>query len=386
MTQLTPIASSNNPFYFKDGSCLASASVAWESWGKLSSRRDNAILLFPVLTTSHHAAGFDDQGPGVDWWTSECHTGWWDGFIGPGQALDTNDWYVLCPSFLGSCYGSTGPASLNPTTGKLWGASFPFPHVSDLVDASVRLLDYLGIGSLHSLVGASFGGYLALDFALRYPDRTEQVVSIASGLRVTPAMKLANFQQVMAIESHLAHDLNDIEQVQCACKGLMLARMIAMQQYIVPDEIDTYCDSRINYNLKTTGHFPLNHPLESWLLYQGKKFSERFDAHSYLRLLHAWQSWKLGFQGPSQQAQRCFAPCRHQSWLVLSIDSDMCFLPQEQTNLVATLAHADVPFRFVQVSSRLGHDSFIQEPALYEKELQMFLAASKSKLTVPLSS
>ena len=202
-TQFTSIATPESPLFLKDGSSLDSAVVAWKSWGQLSPQRNNAILLFPVLTTSHHAAGFDSEGPGTQWWTPDCFYGWWDAFIGPGKALDTNRWWIICPSLLGSCYGSTGPGCIDPHTAEPWGERFPFPHISDLVDASVRLLDQLGVDHLHGVVGASFGGYLALDFALRYPQRVKNIISVAGGVRVTPSMQLANFQQATAIESHL---------------------------------------------------------------------------------------------------------------------------------------------------------------------------------------
>lgn len=384
-TQRTQIASSQSPFYFQSGSRLDFAEIAWKFWGELSPQKDNAILLFPVLTTGCHAAGHDECGPGVSWWTRDCYQGWWDEFIGPGRALDTNRWCVICPSFLGGCYGSTGPASINPATGKVWGESFPFPRVADLVDANVRLLDRLGIEKLHGVVGASFGGYLALDFALRHPQRTSKVASVASGLRVTPAMKLANFQQVMAIESHLNLEPADFDRARLGCEGLTLARMIAMQQYIVAHEVDTYCGDRVNGSLKPKGCFPLSQPLESWLLYQGKKFSRRFDAHSYLRLLHAWQSWNLDFQRFETVAKAAFDQCRHQRWLLFSIDSDVCFPTEEQTLLKNTLTSARISNRLVPVSSRLGHDSFIQEPASYTPELKAFFVQEESPVaaTVP---
>lgn len=375
-TQFTNIATPANPFHFKDGSTLDSAVVAWKSWGQLSPKRDNVILLFPVLTTSHHAAGFDSEGPGTEWWTPDCYYGWWDAFIGPDKAIDTNRWWVLCPSLLGSCYGSTGPISLDPNTGKPWGRRFPFPHISDLVDATMRLLDGLGIEHLHTVVGASFGGYLALDLALRYPQKVNNIVSIAGGLRVTPGMQLANFQQATAIESHLETEEYQTGSTGGSQDGLVLARMIAIQQYIVADEVDTYCSQRVDKSLKQHGSFPLNQPLESWLLYQGKRFAQRFDAHSYLRLLHAWQNWDTDIAHSPTAALRSLKPCQRQNWLIFSIDSDACFPPLEQALLAKTLTSGNVSNQLIQVSSRLGHDSFLREPSLYESEMNNFLTKS----------
>lgn len=373
-THFTKIATPNNPFYFQNGSILKSITIAWKTWGQLSPKRDNVILLFPVLTTSHHATGFDGEGPGVKWWTSDCYHGWWNDFIGPGKALDTNKWWILCPSFLGSCYGSTGPSSIDPETGQVWGYRFPFPEISDLVDAKIRLLDRLGIDHVHGVVGASFGGYLALDLALRYPNKSRKIVSIASGLRVTNTMKLANLQQVIAIESSLNCQLNRSSSLDDGCQGLALARMIAMQQYIVAEEVDTYCSQRVDKSLKEYGSFPIKDPVESWLLYQGKVFSKRFDPHSYLRLLHAWQTWNTEIEKSSLEALKILKTCQQQQWLIFSIDSDRCFPALEQSLLAKTLKTNHISTRLVNLSSRLGHDSFMREPDLYQREIQDFLA------------
>lgn len=372
-TQFTTIATPNHPFEFQDGSTLGTAKMAWKSWGKLSPEQDNVILLFPVLTTSHHASGFDAEGPGVKYWTPDCYYGWWDAFIGPNKALDTNRWWILCPSLLGGCYGSTGPACTNPKTGEIWGEGFPFPQISDLVNATVELLNRLGISQLHGVIGASFGGYLALDMALRYPQQVKNVMSIASGIRVTPAMQLANFQQATAIESHLAAQAHGASADTEDGDGLVLARMIAMQQYIVTEEVDTYCSQKVDKSLKKNGSFPLNQPLESWLLYQGKRFAQRFNAHSYLRLLHAWQNWKPGIDLQNPTALRSLKNCQHQNWLIFSIDSDACFPPVEQTLLANTLTASHIPNQLIKLSSRLGHDSFLREPDLYEPAMQHFL-------------
>lgn len=387
-TRITQVASPEQPFLFQDGSTVDSLSVAWNAWGSLSPRRDNVILLFPVLTTSHHAAGFDREGAGGAWWNPDCYQGWWDSFIGPGKALDTNRWMVICASFIGGCYGSTGPSSIDPKTGDCWGDRFPYPQISDLVDAQVRLLDQLNIQTVHAVVGASFGGYLALDFALRYAHRTERVVSMASGLRVTEAMKLSNFQQIMAIESHInaqlkAETLDTYPLQDRHCQGLAVARMIAMQQYIVVDEVETYCRSQVDKRLQDHCQYPLRHPVESWLLYQGKKFTQRFDRRSYLRLLHAWQNWHPGLSGLEWRALKMLNPCQHQQWLLFSIDSDACFPPQEQLLLADALGAAEIAHDFVTVSSRLGHDSFLREPELYQAKLSDFLgvrAHSRSKV------
>ncbi len=372
---LTQLASSKNPFRLSDGTLLEDLTVAWSSWGQPSANLDNVILVFPVLTTSYNAAGLDSQGPGASWWTSHCHQGWWNDFIGPDRAIDTNKWCVICASLLGGCYGTTGPDSINPSTGQAWGSSFPFPQISDLVDVQVRLLEHLGIQKLHTVVGASFGGYLALDLAVRYPQFVENVVSVASGMRVTSAMQFANFQQAMAIESDPNFQQGLCDSGNHPCWGLALARTIALQQYVVPDELEIRCNKREKKDILAPfpWNYPINRPLESWLLHNGLEFAKRFNPHSYLRILHAWQTWN-----PSLPIEEYLSPCRQQRWLVFSIDSDICFPTQEQILLTDALKSAGVSYQSLEVSSRLGHDSFLKEPALYTDALQQFLIKNTS--------
>ena len=163
------------------GAQLPQFTLAYETYGTLNKRRDNAILLFHAMTGSQHAAGFNDDVAGVgERWTSEMHDGWWDGFIGPGRALDTDRFFVICANYLGGCYGSTGPTSPK-SDGEIWGANFPAIRLADIVDSQLKLVEHLGIETLHAAVGASIGGLLALSLATRYPQRVKNVVADCNG-------------------------------------------------------------------------------------------------------------------------------------------------------------------------------------------------------------
>lgn len=162
-TQFFEFADSRNPLRLCTGSTLERFTLAYEVYGRMSVDRSNVVLVFHAMTGSQHAAGLNTRVPGLDGrWTEEIHHGWWSDFIGPGRAIDTRKYCVICANYLGGCYGSTGPASLNPATGTPWGSSFPAIRMTDIVESQMRLLDRPGVTTLHALVGASIGGYLCV--------------------------------------------------------------------------------------------------------------------------------------------------------------------------------------------------------------------------------
>ena len=175
-----------NPLSLRVGGKLARFTLAYEMYGRMNASKSNVILLFHAMTGSQHAAGLNRNVPGLNGrWTEELHEGWWDAFIGPGKALDTRKFCVICANYLGGCYGSTGPASINPQTGKPWGPAFPVLRMVDIVESQLRLLDSLGVKKLRAVTGASIGGYLSLLLATRHPDRVRIVVPIGTSLETT---------------------------------------------------------------------------------------------------------------------------------------------------------------------------------------------------------
>jgi len=370
------IGSATSPLILRSGETLLEASLSYETYGKLNHRRDNAILLFHALTGSQHAAGFNPAVEGVgELWTKDCQTGWWDRFIGPGKALDTDKFFIVCANYLGGCYGSTGPASLNPHTSAPYGPLFPRIGFSDIVDSQVKLLDHLGIETALGVMGSSTGGQLALNFALRYPDRVRVVIPIAAGLETTPLQKILILEQIYAIETDGNFAGGNYYQGDRPSLGMAHARIISHKTFIAADIIDKRVQPNDHNSAQSLepGWYRFNHPLESYMLHQGQKFARRFDANSYLRILDAWSSFNLLTDSDSPDYATLFGRCRNHRFLIFSIDSDACFPPVEQERLAQQLNKAKVPVTRITVHSEKGHDSFLLEPDLYSPHIRSAL-------------
>jgi homoserine O-acetyltransferase len=373
-TQFLALGTPGRPFGLFRGGCLPEARLAYETFGELNAQKSNAILVFHALSASQHAAGFNPAVDGIGpRWTDECQTGWWDGFIGPGKAIDTRQFFVICANWLGGCYGSTGPSSVNPATGKPYGSSFPRLALADQVNAQVRLLDALGIDQLHAAVGASLGGILTLSLAMRFPERVRNVLPVATGARVTPLQRIHNFEQVFAIESDPDFKGGDYDPACPPNRGLAIARMIGHKTYVsltamqerARDEIVTRSDDLAWYALSST--------LESYMLHQAQKFVRRFDANTYLRIIDAWQRLDLAAEAGCETIEEAFLKCRNHRFLVFSIDSDVCFYPEEQAELMEYLKRAGADAIRITVHTEKGHDAFLLEPALFKPYFRALL-------------
>ncbi len=360
------------PFTLQSGEALAQVRLAYEIYGEISPARDNVILVFHALTGSQHAAGINTSVPEAgDLWTDEMAEGWWSGFIGPGKALDTDRFAVLCVNYLGGCYGSTGPRSLNPSTGSPYGSSFPDVTLTDVVDSQVRLADELGIEKFHAVVGGSVGGLMCAVLATRYPERVEMVIPIAAGLEVTSLQVLHNFEQMFAIVTDPAFKGGDYYPGPGPELGLSLARMIGHKTFVSLDALRERARDEIVEH-EDLGGYRVGHTLESYMLHQAQKFTRRFDANTYLRIMTLWQQFDLARE-VGAPVEELLARCRDQRWMVFTIDSDVCFYPDEQEQMVGSLMSADVPVRRFTVHSNKGHDSFLVEPHLYTALLRSAL-------------
>jgi homoserine O-acetyltransferase len=369
-TKFLIFGSAGEPFVTADGGVLPSVTIAYETYGKLNADRSNAILLFHALSGAQHAAGTNKSVPGTDdRWTEEMHTGWWDSFIGHGRALDTDKFFIICANYLGSCYGSTGPASTNPATGKPYGSSFPRVTVHDIVRSQLPILETHGIEKLHAVVGASLGGMCALDFAFHFPERVTNVIPIATGLRSHGLQQMHNLEQIIAITRDPAFGSGDYYGTTGPVHGLALARMISHKTFFYADAIEERAKVAIVQPETDIPWYRISSVLESYMLYQGQKFVRRFDANSYLRIIDAWQQFDLFKDAKSSGAHPLFSRCRDQQYLVFTIDSDCCFYPDYQSEICAELKKADVPHLRLTVHSEKGHDSFLLEPKLYTPHL-----------------
>ncbi|MCB1097224.1 MAG: homoserine O-acetyltransferase [Verrucomicrobiae bacterium] len=360
------------PLHLRCGETLDEFTLAYETYGELNAAMDNAILLFHALTGSQNAAGFTESVEGVgERWTEECQIGWWDGFIGEGKALDTSKYFIVCANYLGGCYGSTGPTTPDPETGIPYGSRFPRIAIADIVDSQVQLLDYLGITELRAAVGASVGGMLALSLATRYTERVDSVIAIGSGMSTPPLQRIQNFEQVCAIESDIHFLGGDYYESTPPSQGLALARMISHKTFVSLSALERRARDEIRQpeDDPSFSWYEINRSLESYMLHQGRKFVKRFDANTYLRVIDAWQRFDLVSEAKAKSMEDLFSRCRDQRYLIFSIDSDVCFYPDQQAQMARMLSANGVPNMHITVHSSKGHDAFLTEPELFTPHL-----------------
>ena len=376
-THFFETGSIDHPIRLRDGGQLPCARIAYETWGELNEDKSNAILLFHALSGSHHAAGHTPAIEGVgELWQPELHDGWWEDMIGPGKALDTDKSFIICPNYLGGCYGSTGPASINPETNKPWGASFPAVSAADQVEVFTRLLDHFGIETLHAVVGPSVGGLIAVTFATRFPNRVQNVIAIASGYKTTVLNRLILFEQILAIENDPHFNGGDYYEGAAPLYGLALARMISHKTFVHLDAIERRARQDVVQPDDVLAWYRVRDQFQSYMLHQGKKFVRRFDANTYLRIIDLWSRYDATEEGDAETPEDLFerAQLAGQRWLVFSIDSDFCFYPEEQSEIVKHLETAKVDVMHITVHSEKGHDSFLLEPDLYTPHIAWMLA------------
>ncbi|MGD1951531.1 MAG: homoserine O-acetyltransferase [Leptolyngbyaceae cyanobacterium] len=359
----------NEPFSLDSGETFDTVTLAYETYGTLNNDATNAILVLHALTGTQHAAGINQSVPGVaPLWTDECVVGWWDAFIGPGKALDTDRYFVICANYLGGCYGSTGPRSINPRTGKAYGSQFPQVSAWDVIRSQLRLLDSLGINCLHAVTGGSMGGMLSILLATRCPHRVKNVLPIATGLETTVLHRVHNFEQILAIRNDPNFQGGDYYENNPPKEGLLLARIISHKTFVSLAVMEKRARQEITVQQPIGDFYELSNPIESYMFYQGKKFAERFDANSYLRIMDMWQRFNLNAQQPD-----LFKDCSHQKYLIFSVDSDVCFYPEEQKIIVKALEAAQMNVKHITVHSDKGHDSFLLEPDLYAPYINFIL-------------
>jgi len=346
------------------GGVLPTVRVAYETWGTLNADGSNAVLVLHALTGDSHVTG----GPGPGHPTA----GWWGGIVGPGKAIDTDEWFVVAPNMLGGCQGTTGPASHSPA-GREWAASFPFVTIRDQVATQVALSDRLGITTWAAVVGGSMGGMQALEWAVGYPERVERVAILA-----TPAISSAdqialNTVQVDAvrIDPNFADgDYYEAADGDGPYRGLALARRMALLNYRSPNELNDRFERSWQSGLSPLGGGG-RYAVESYLDFHGNKFTRRFDANSYITLVESMNSHDVGRDrgGVVSALGRVTAKA-----LVLGIDSDRLF-PVENQQLIARHLSANIDGDdAVVLSSQFGHDGFLIEDELVGSHIARLLA------------
>jgi homoserine O-acetyltransferase/O-succinyltransferase len=340
-------ATLDGPLSLELGSVLPEVVVVYETYGRLNSARNNAILICHALSGDSHVAAHDeDDDPG-----------WWDIAVGPGKAIDTDRYFVICPNILGGCRGTTGPNAVNPETGKPYGTSFPVVTVGDMVETQRRLLESLGIERLLAVVGSSLGGHMVLDWATRFPDRVAGAVAVATSPRLTSQALAFDVVGRNAILQDPAYQAGKYyENGSRPAVGLAIARMLGHITYLSREAMMRKFDAHRLDARDVRTQFENKFAVGSYLAYQGDRFVERFDANSYLTLTMAIDLFDLG-ETPEQLAQTLGRSTCH--WLLMSFSSDWLFPPFQSREMVDCLVAADKPVSYCNVRTDCGHDAFL---------------------------
>lgn len=366
----------SSPFSLADGTELGGVRIAYETYGKLDETAGNAVLLFHALSGSQHAYGWNPDVPGTGGlWKEENHQGWWNNLIGPGKPLDTDRHFIICANYLGGCYGTTGPMSPHPGDGLPWGSRFPVVTVQDQAALQARLLDALGIERV-ALVGPSVGGLIALCFAVRFAERVRSVISIGSGYRASIEQRLSLFEQILAIELDPDFNGGDYDRARPPRRGLAFARIIGHKAFVYQDGLESRARQEVGGDYGMLSWTKPTRSTQSYMLHQGTKFAERFDAGSYIRIAGMWSEFDIREQEETPDFSRALMPCALAGipFLIFSIDTDCCFKTPEQQDYHQRLLDAGVSSEFCLIHSEKGHDSFLLEPALYAEGIGRFLA------------
>ena len=327
---------------------LESPTIAYEQWGELNADRSNGVLIFTGLSPSAHAAS-SPQDP---------TTGWWEDMLGPDKPIDTNRYFVVCVNSLGSCFGSTGPASTNLATDAPYRLSFPMLSIEDIANAGALLLDHLGIERLHSVVGASMGGMTALAFAMLHNQRTDGLISISSAARSMPfSIALRSLQREL-VRSDTTWQNGQYEHDVPPDGGMRLARKLGMITYRSSAEwSERFGRERATSELDPGHPFGIDFEVESYLDAQAMKFTGAFDANCYLYLSRAMDLFDAADHGGS--VEKGLSMVRAQRALVIGVVSDFLFPVCQQQELADGLQECGIDVTYAELESIQGHDSFL---------------------------
>jgi homoserine O-acetyltransferase/O-succinyltransferase len=352
-----------DPFPMRCGKVLRGAQIAYETWGELNPAADNVMLLFTGLSPSAHAASsVDDPTPG-----------WWEKIVGPGLAIDTTRWFVVCVNALGSCFGSTGPATINPETSNLYRLEFPELALEDIARAGYETLQFLGITQLGAVVGPSLGGSVSLAFVALYPHFAKQLVVISGTAAASPvAIALRSVQrESILLDPQWQHGNYPIDQPPIT--GIRLARKLGTITYRSSVEWEErFGRTRIPNRPSTANDFAPEFEIEGYLEAQAEKFARAFDANCNLYLSRALDRFDLSDHGPNIEV---FARSGLERALVIGVESDMLFQIGEQERLAAELIEGGIETTFNRLECREGHDSFLVNTEAFELAIGNFLLA-----------
>ncbi len=359
------------PFVLESGATLGPVTLAYQTYGQLDADRSNAVLICHALSGGAHAAGYrslEDNKPG-----------WWDSAIGPGKAFDTDRFFVICSNVIGSCYGSTGPGSVYPRTGKPYALAFPVVTVGDMVRAQERLVDHLGIERLLCAVGGSMGGMQVLEWAAHHPERIRAAIPLATTAR-SNAMQIAlsevGRQAIYADPAWQGGSYYETDRRPDA--GLAVARMIAHITYLSEASMHRKFGRRLQGREQYGYQFQTEFQVESYLKHQGLSFTQRFDANSYLYITKAMDYFDLtqspaGPNGPTGSLAAAFSRAGQIKFLVVSFTSDWLYPTHQSREIVSALTAAGADVSYLDIESSAGHDAFLVEVETMNRLLSSFM-------------
>ena len=347
----------DEPLRLKSGAAIGGYELVFETYGRLNADRSNAVLVCHALNASHHVAGHYAGDPD--------NVGWWDNMIGPGKPLDTNRFCVIGVNNLGGCFGSTGPQSINPATGRAWGADFPVVTVEDWVNTQARLADHLGIRRFAAVMGGSLGAMQALSWTIQYPERIGHALVIACAPNLS-AQNIA-FNEVARqaiITDPDFHDGHYYEHNTKPARGLRVARMVGHITYLSDDEMASKFGRQLRHG-KLNYTFDVEFEIESYLRYQGLKFSDYFDANTYLRITKA-----LDYFDPAAEhggnLTLALEPATA-GFLLVSFTTDWRFSPERSREIVKALLDNRRDVTYAEIEAAHGHDAFLLDDPRYHR-------------------
>lgn len=348
------------------GLSLDSVTIAYETIGELNQKKDNAILICHAFSGDAHVAGrYEDEPP-------DASPGWWDFMVGPGRGIDTEQYFVICCNILGSCMGSTGPASINPASNQPYGLDFPMVTIGDMVNAQKKVLQHLGIKKLHSVIGGSVGGMQVLEWCVRYPEMLRSAIPIATTMRHSALAIAFNEVARQAIMADPKWNKGNYYQDPGPDLGLAIARMIGHVTYLSDEAMRRKFGRNLQDKEDFSFDFGADFQVESYLRYQGSKFAKRFDANSVLYITKAADYFDLADdKNTTESLQDLAGSCL--KFLVISYTSDWLYPTYQAKELVQALKRTGQDVSFCEIEADCGHDAFLIPDNRLTKLIKGFL-------------
>lgn len=334
----------------ESGARLGPVTLAYETYGSLNPDKSNAVLILHALSGDSHAAGYYSE--------NDPKPGWWDIMVGPGKGIDTSKYFVICSNIIGSCLGSTGPASINPQTNKPYGPDFPVVTIGDMVRAQKTLLDHLGIEKLLAVTGGSIGGMQVLEWSVRYPDRIVSAIPLATTTRHSALAIAFNEVARQSIMADPKWNNGDYHAGERPDLGLAVARMIGHITYLSDESMRLKFGRRLQEKSDLSFNFDADFQVESYLRYQGTKFVDRFDANAFLYITKAADYYDLENLYGSGSAVKAFSMAKA-AFLVVSFTSDWLYPTDQSKSLVKALKKNGLDVSFCEIEAEWGHDAFL---------------------------